>query len=207
MQTAPRKRNVVLGFAVLLSIALAVSCNGFFVNPTLTGITVTPPTPSVQQGTTLQMTATGSYNDGSIKTLTGGVTWTSSDATIATASSSGIVTGVVAGTATISASSGIATGSTTVTVTFNNLVSITVSPQSISLTPGQTQKYTATGNFSSGSPQDISNQVQWTTNPSTAALIDTTGLLTAQQVTQSTTVTVTATSGTIVDSATVTINP
>ncbi len=47
----------------LFCLTFGVGCRGFFVNPTLTTITVGPATPSVQQGSTLQMTATGTFDD------------------------------------------------------------------------------------------------------------------------------------------------
>ena len=80
--------------AVLLLFALATGCKGFFVNPTLSTLTVGPTTPHIQQGTTLQMAATGTYNDGSTKDLTRTAFWSTSDSTIASVNASGLVTGV-----------------------------------------------------------------------------------------------------------------
>ncbi|PYX62695.1 MAG: hypothetical protein DMG74_19860, partial [Acidobacteria bacterium] len=70
MLTAKRKLYLCLVFIALLGMIFAVGCRGFFVNPTLTTVTVGPSTPSIQQGKTLQMTATGTFDDGSTKTLT-----------------------------------------------------------------------------------------------------------------------------------------
>src|ERR1700680_3290757 len=64
--------------ASLLTLAL-VGCKGFIVNPTLTAITVTPSTPTVTAGSTEQMAATGTFNDGSTKIITSSATWASSD--------------------------------------------------------------------------------------------------------------------------------
>ena len=66
-----RKRHFV---ATLLTIVVASgglvlpACKGFIVNPTLSSIALTPETPSVTVGSTEQMTATGTYSDGSTKT-------------------------------------------------------------------------------------------------------------------------------------------
>lgn len=63
-----------------------------------TGITVTPETATVERGSTTTLTATLEPAN-----ATSEVTWSSSDDTIATVDESGVVTGVKAGTATITA--------------------------------------------------------------------------------------------------------
>ena len=80
-----------------------------------TGVTVTPATTSVVVGATRQLNGTVLPADATDKSGT----WTTSDATKATVSSTGLVTGVAAGTATITFKSndGNFTGTTTVTVT------------------------------------------------------------------------------------------
>lgn len=80
-----------------------------------TGVTVTPATTSVVVGATRQLTGTVLPADATDKSGT----WTTSDAMKATVSSTGLVTGVAAGTATITFKSndGNFTGTTTVTVT------------------------------------------------------------------------------------------
>ena len=80
-----------------------------------TGVAVTPATTSVVVGATRQLTGTVLPADATDKSGT----WTTSDATKATVSSTGLVTGAAAGTATITFKSndGNFTGTTTVTVT------------------------------------------------------------------------------------------
>src|SRR5258708_37696611 len=60
-------------FAALATLALAISCKGFFVNPTLTGVSVGPQGLTINVNETWQMTATGTYDDASQKNLTPGV--------------------------------------------------------------------------------------------------------------------------------------
>jgi uncharacterized protein YjdB len=87
------------------------------VAPVLQTIVVTPAGPSLGQGTTLQLTATGTYSNGLSKDITSSVIWNTNLPGIASVnSSSGLATGVAAGSATITGTFGI-TGSTTVTVT------------------------------------------------------------------------------------------
>jgi uncharacterized protein YjdB len=115
----PKRELLCLSlFLCLLSLGW-VGCRGFFVNPTLTSITVTPSTPNLQVGNTLQMTATGNNDDGSTKNLTTSATWSSSDTTLVTVSSTGLIK-AIANTGstgvTITATSGTISGNTTVTV-------------------------------------------------------------------------------------------
>jgi len=80
-----------------------------------TGVTVTPATTSLAVGSTRQLTGTVIPADATDKSGT----WTTSDATKATVSPTGMVTGVAAGTATITFTStdGAFTGSTAATIT------------------------------------------------------------------------------------------
>jgi trimeric autotransporter adhesin len=209
MMRGNRKKLRLLGaFAALLSLALAVGCKGFFQNPTLTTITVGPPTPSIAQGTSLQMSATGTYNDGSMNTLTSGVFWSSSDSTIASISSSGVMKGQSVGSATITASVGAISGTTSVTITLANLVSIAITPTSPTILEGQTQQFVAEGTVSGGGTTTITDSVTWNSSNTNAGTIDSTGLFTAvTAVTGSVQTTITATSGNITsNAATLTVN-
>ena len=207
------RRTIVLCsvLAVVLGIGFSLGCN-FFVNPTLTTITVTPPTPSITQATTLQMTATGTFNDGSIKTLTGNVFWTTSASTVATVSNAGLVLALAPGTATITASSANISGSTTLTVSVANLVSITLAPTNPSIKQGATQQFTATGSIQGGGTVDITNSVTWTVtgstmvNISSAGLASTTGTFTVP-VTVVVQATTTSNTGTLTAQTNLTINP
>jgi Bacterial Ig-like domain (group 2) len=84
--------------------------------PTLVSITVTPANSSVVRGATQQLTATGTYTDGSKQDITSSVTWTSSDAVMASISATGLAEGLGQGPTTIQASLGAVSGSTAFTV-------------------------------------------------------------------------------------------
>jgi uncharacterized protein YjdB len=90
--------------------------------PTLSSIALGPNPASVAQGGTLQLTVTGTYSDNSTRPLTMDVTFSSGAESIATVSTSGVVTGVSVGSATITASAG---GKTT---TLNVSVTATTAP-------------------------------------------------------------------------------
>jgi hypothetical protein len=170
MLSNPRKLQLLVAFTTLFSLAGAVGCRGFFQDPQLTSITVGPQNVNLQQGDTLQMTAVGNFDDGSTNTLSSGVFWSSSDATIASISSSGFVTGASSGTATISASSGAITGTTTIVVALNNVTAITISPNSANALLGSTTTtFTCAATVTGGPPADVTTSVSWTVTDSTGA--------------------------------------
>jgi uncharacterized protein YjdB len=116
MLCAKHKWLWLSAFLCLISL-LGVGCRGFFVNPTLTSITITPASPNLQVGGTLQLIATGTNDDGSTKSLTSSSTWSTSDATKVTVSSTGLVKGIASTTGvTITATNGTVSGTDTVTV-------------------------------------------------------------------------------------------
>ena len=68
----------------------------------LTSITVTPPSPSIANGTTVQLTATGIFSDGTTQNFTSTASWSSTPVTgLATVNPTGLVTGTAVGTVTI----------------------------------------------------------------------------------------------------------
>jgi hypothetical protein len=146
----------------------------------LVGITVSPTTASVAAGDTQQFTATGVYSDLSTADLTDSVTWSSSlhsAATVSNASGSqGLATGVGPGATTVTATdlSSLIQGTAVLTVTPAVLESITLSPPTVSLGGGQTQKFTATGHYSDQSTQNLTNSVTWSSSDTTVAIISNT---------------------------------
>lgn len=139
------KLRIVGAFAALAALALAVSCTGFFQSPTLTGVSVGPQGLSITLNQTWQMSATGTYNDGSQKTLTSGVTWSSSDpTTVSIGQTSGQVKGLQTGQATVTAAAGscsACSGSTTVTVILTGVSSIVVTPSNQTVKIGSNPVY------------------------------------------------------------------
>ncbi|HVJ07398.1 MAG TPA: Ig-like domain-containing protein [Acidisarcina sp.] len=185
MGDSPRehRENKLAAFASILAASLILlactACKGFFVDPTLSSIAVTPASATVTIGATQQYQAVGTYNDGSTKVIS--PVWTSSSPTTATISSGGLAKGIAAGTATITATSGGVSGTTSLTVQSAALQSITLAPlnPTISLAKGTTQQFTATGKYADGTTQDITKTATWTSSVTTTATIDANGLATA----------------------------
>jgi 6-phosphogluconolactonase len=176
-----RRRHGRLALAAisLLCAVLLAACGSSA--PVLRGVSVTPPTATIDNNTTQQFTATAFYSNGSQQSATG-ATWTSSNAAVATVDANGVATALGNGTTTITASMGGFSGSAVLTVS-RTLVSIAISPaapQTVAL--GLTANYTAMGTFLNAdgttSTSDITTIVTWNSSNGAAATIDNTGLVT-----------------------------
>src|SRR5204863_2960225 len=137
---------------------------------------VTPATAQVFEGKTAQLTATP--RDASGNALSGRtVTWASSNTTVATVSASGLVTGKVAGTATITATSEGQSGTSAITVVHVPVASVTVSPASASVTAGTTVQLTATPKDASGNALS-GRTITWSSSNTAVATVSPSGLVT-----------------------------
>jgi uncharacterized protein YjdB len=168
----------------------------------VSSITISPALFSIASGQNQQLTAQAVYPDGTSQDVTSQATWSSSATNVATVSGTGLVSGVSAGTSTITATLGSVSRTAVATVTTAQLNSIIVTPSTASIATGQTQAFAANGIFSDGSSTDITNSVIWTSSAINFATIDPTGLATGVS---AGTATVTATSGTVSGTASLTV--
>ena len=143
---------------------------------TLTQIVETPSSATVMVGGTVQFSAYGRTKSGD--SIAVSVTWSSSNTAVATVSSSGLMTAVAAGQATISATGGGKTAAATATVTNVPVASVALSPTTASLMVGQTAQLTATPEDLSGGPL-AGRIVTWATSNAAVATVSTTGLVSA----------------------------
>jgi trimeric autotransporter adhesin len=178
---------------------------------TLTSITVEPVNPLVSKGTTVQLTATGNFSDGTTQDLTTQVSWTSGNNAIAEVNnvvgSEGVVTGLSVGNTSITATLHGIQGSTTVTVTAAVLTSIAITPVNPSLAKGTTVQLTATGTFSDGTTEDLTATAAWHSSSIIVAVVGNAGIggsVTARTVG---TTTITATQAGVTGSTIVTVTP
>lgn len=142
-------------------------------NATLSSIAVTPNTTTVALGVTQQYIATGTFSDGTSLNITSSVSWTSSDASVATISASGVATPVAAGNTNIKASlNNVTSPAVSLTVSSTTLNSISVTSTTGFSTPlGVQTQLTATGNFSDGTTQDLTSQVTWSSSSANVATV------------------------------------
>jgi hypothetical protein len=164
-----------------------VGCKGFFVDPTLTSLAIGPQTLTLIEGQSQQMAATGTYDDGTSKDLTGKVVWSSSDPTCASVTNPGglvkapeTVTAVC--TTNVSGSFGaVPATSATVTVSPGTPSKIVLTANPTNPKQNSTITFQAIATFPGGT-QDITTLVTWNnSNPTDLQLTDgsTTGTLDA----------------------------
>jgi adhesin HecA-like repeat protein len=144
---------------------------------TLSSIVVTPINPTIPSGVNKQFAATGIYSDSSVADITATVIWSSSDTLVATVNNSGLASGIVAGSASITATLAALSDATTLTVTSATLNSIDVTPVNPSIVKGASQQFVATGNYSDASAIDISSTVIWSSGDILVATMNPNGML------------------------------
>ena len=140
-------------------------------------VSVSPASATLQIGQTVQLTATPKDANGN--PLTGRtITWGSSNTAVATVTGSGLVTGVVAGSATITATSEGQSGTAAITVPAPAPVaSVSVNPASASVQVGQTVQLVATPKDASGNPL-TGRTVTWGSSNTAVATVTASGLVT-----------------------------
>lgn len=141
----------------------------------LVSINVTPASAKLAAGTSAALTATGNYSDGSTLDITDRVTWGSTDGTVAgvsnTAGTAGHVQAQGPGSVVISAILGQQTGAARIDVTQATLSSIDVTPANPSVAAGLPVTLQATGHYSDGSTQDLTDQVSWQSSDETVVAV------------------------------------
>ena len=167
----------------------------------VSSVVVSPPSAGIRVSATTQLTATTRDSIGGL--LTGRVvTWGSSDPTVATVNSTGLVTGVAAGTATITATSEGKSGTSTITVTKIPVGSVTVAPPTKAMLVTQTFGLTPTVKDSVGTTV-TDRVVTWGSNNTAVATVSAAGVVTAVA---PGTATITATSETKSGTSTITVS-
>src|SRR5439155_26499730 len=152
------RRLALLRNVLLVGLGVAAACDlqqlVGLLQSLVVSVTVSPAAPSVLVGAALQLTATPQDVNGNA--ITGRtLTWTSSAPAVATVSSTGLVTGMAAGAATITATCEGMSGKADATVAAPAplpVATVTVSPAAPSVLVGGTAQLTATPLDASGAP-------------------------------------------------------
>jgi len=143
---------------------------------TLTGLTISDFSGTLITGATEQFSATATYSDSSTEDLTNTATWLSSDPSVASISSSGLLTTISSGSVNITASfAGFSDSASGNVITRTDL---TISNFSGTLKTGATEQFSAIATYSDSSTEDLSNSATWSSSDSGIASISTSGLLT-----------------------------
>lgn len=165
----------------------------------VTGISVSPSNATIGIGASQQLSVavlpTNATNQN--------ITWTSSNAAVATVNSGGLISGLSAGTTiiTVKTADGNKTATTIVTVNAIAVSSVSVSPNNTALNVGTTQQLNATV-----SPADATNKsVNWTSSNIGVATVNGSGLVNAIAA-GTTTITAKTVDGNKASTATITVN-
>lgn len=156
--------------------SLSATTNLTVITPALSAIVIAPPVLDLTAGTSSPLTVTATFDNGTTQDVTTLSAWISGDAATATVGTSGLaagrVTGVTAGSTTISATYGGKTAPTpaAVTVRARTLQSLTVSGTSL-LTAGNQVKFTATAGYSDGTSKDVTEDTAWTLDSLNVAIL------------------------------------
>lgn len=182
----------------------------FSATPMLQSISISATSASILAGSSDQFSAVGTFSDGSTQNLTNSVAWTSSNPAVATVSGAGLATGVAFGSSNITAAQNGITSNVfalTVTAVTGTLQSITVSAPKSSLAMGSSETLTATGTFSDGTTQNLTNSASWVSSSPAVVSVGTGAVAVAGGVGQSViSATQAGITGTVTISATATIS-
>src|SRR5208282_3998812 len=168
-----KRLPLALAFGALVAAAIGAACNGFFVEPTVTAITIGPTGLTVGPSGTLQFVASGTMSDGSPNQIvTDKCFWNSSNSAAGSiGTSSGLFTAVTVSeltsppqSSTITAAYQALTPATATVSVCPAVTSLTVSASPTTFTAGQTPTiiFTATAVFATGGGnQTVTNEVSW----------------------------------------------
>ena len=173
--------------------------------PVVTTVTVAPSTASIVAGAATPLIATVRDAQGNV--MAGQtIVWSTSNGAAATVNANGVVTGVAAGSATITATCSGKTGSSAVTVTAPPppvVTTVTVAPSSASILVGATTPLTATVRDASGNVM-TGQTIVWSTSNAAAATVNSNGVVTGVAAGSAT---ITATCAGKIGSSAVTVTP
>ena len=149
--------------------------------PAVGSVTIAPSTGSLSVAFTTTLTATVRDASGAVLTSVP-VTWSSDKPLTAAVTQTGVVTGLLPGTATITASAGGKTGTATITVALAPVASVTVSPSTLTLRDRDGQR---TGTLTATTKDALGNTltgrvVTWTSSNTNIATVSTSGVVTAR---------------------------
>jgi len=142
--------------------------------PRPTAVTVSPATSELTAlGATVQLSAEVRDQNGQVMVVT--VTWASNNTSVATVSTSGLVTAAGNGTATITATAGTVSGSAAVTVA-QQVSAVEITPDPGIVLPGTTLQLEAEAQDANGHAV-AGSDFEWASSDTAVATVDATGLV------------------------------
>jgi hypothetical protein len=155
-----------IGMLAAMAVAM-VACGGPEA-PSLAELQITPPVTEVTENLQASVVATAVYTDGTTADVTDQVTWSSVDASVASATGGQVQAGQPGSTYLTASFGGLQTAAR-VEVIAATLLELRVSAESVAVPVGLTTRAIASGAFSDGSLRDVTASVTWST---TRALVE-----------------------------------
>jgi len=136
-----------------------------------------PPSMTLVRDTVGPITVNGLFSNNITRDITGLVSWTVTNTSLATVSAPTgnrvLFNALATGTTTITATAGTRSATTSLTVSAPVLVSLAISPASLDLTSGTSDRLTATASFSDNTTQDVTANTAWSSNSTAVASVGT----------------------------------
>jgi len=158
------------------------TCDLTVYTPTLSNINVGPSSNTLCVNHIQQLTTTATYSDNSTDNVTNSAAYTSSNTSIATISSTGLITAVSPGSASIQVAYQNESATVNIIVINADIVSISCNPNPITLSNGETQQLTITATLSDDVTDDITSLAELSSSNNAIASVDTSGRIMAVSV-------------------------
>jgi hypothetical protein len=170
----------------------------------IASIAISPSALILNQGASAQLKATAVETDGSKVDVTNSVTWTIDQKQVATVAGTGTVSGMTAGTATVTASVGSVVATCSVTVTPPALISISIQAGESAIPLGSVTQLKASGTYTDGTTADLTKSSTWQSDLTSVIQVSTGGEAHAMSLG---TATISASTASIVGKAALTVGP
>ena len=150
--------------------------------PDVTSISVSPNPVNIRRGDTRQLAVTALLSDGTGENVTSKSSYSSANTSIATVSSAGLVTGKAIGTTTVMTTYKGKSYAVAVNVRAPDVMSISVSPNPVSIRRGDTSQLTATALLSDGTYENVTSKASYSSANTSIATVNSAGLVTGKAV-------------------------
>ena len=171
---AGRLRAIYTGSTVLQASVNGISDTALvtITDAIINRLEISSATSNIAAGSTLQLQATAIFSNATSQPVTDQVLWQSSDQSIASVDSNGLLTGHSSGSVTITSTHNTSISQILLSISNATLSRIEITAATQNLAAGISQLFFATGIYSDNSSQDISTLVSWNSSQQSVAIID-----------------------------------
>jgi hypothetical protein len=146
-------------------------------DPVVTSIITSPSSVDIRKGDTAQLSVTAQFDDGTSETVTSSASYSSSNTTVATVSTGGLVTGKAIGTATITVTYSGKTATVPVSVRKPDVEWITLTSDKTVIRKGGTAQLTVTAHLSDETTRLVTGSASFESSDPSMATVSGAGLV------------------------------